>query len=346
MQFHLQTLLLAFVVVWSSMAVFGPWGFVFALFLLAAIAYIRSAESMWRAAVNLILIVVCALFLLAMLLPTVSGAREAARRCCCMNNLKQILLALHNYHDTYKCFPPAYIADANGKPMHSWRVLILPYLEESSLYEQYDFDEAWDGPNNSKLAASMPTVYRCPSAGKAGANAPPMASYAAVVGPQTAWPGAKSSNLNDFRDGSANTIMLLEVADSDIHWMEPRDLAFEEVLSGSGGESGPHIWSRHEVSGGYFFHHGFGVCAAFADGSVRFYRGIPTAEALKAMLTIDGGEQIDIENIELDPGSVNKPNWSNCIAVAVLVVSVALLLFRPRRKEHRDVNRNEVNGLR
>ncbi|MEZ6114117.1 MAG: DUF1559 domain-containing protein [Pirellulaceae bacterium] len=83
-----------------------------------------------------------------MLLPAVQTAREAARRSQCSSNLKQIELALHNYHDTFKSFPPAYIADANGRPMHSWRVLILPFMEQRELYDQCRFDEPWDGPNN------------------------------------------------------------------------------------------------------------------------------------------------------------------------------------------------------
>src|SRR5438105_1376638 len=90
--------------------------------------------------------------LAALLLPLVSSARPAARRNACGNNMKQIELALLNYHDANKSFPPAYVADAEGKPMHSWRVLILPYLERNDLYQQYDFNEPWNGPHNSRLA--------------------------------------------------------------------------------------------------------------------------------------------------------------------------------------------------
>src|SRR5436190_7601184 len=82
--------------------------------------------------------------LVALLLPAMRfGTREAARRMQCSNHLKQIGLALQNYHDEYKSLPPAYIADTEGKPMHSWRVLILPFMEQKPLYDKYDFNEPW-----------------------------------------------------------------------------------------------------------------------------------------------------------------------------------------------------------
>ena len=91
-------------------------------------------------------VLMCGGILVALLLPAVQASREAARRAQCANNLKQIGLAFHNYHDAHKTFPPAYIPDKDGKPMHSWRVLILPYLEQQALYKRYNFDEPWDSP--------------------------------------------------------------------------------------------------------------------------------------------------------------------------------------------------------
>ena len=69
---------------------------------------------------------------------------------------------MHDYHGKNKHFAPAYVADENGKPMHSWRVLLLPMLEQQALYESYDFDEPWNGPNNSRLLAQTPPSYQCP----------------------------------------------------------------------------------------------------------------------------------------------------------------------------------------
>ena len=103
----------------------------------------------------------------------------------------QILLALHNYHSEYNALPPAYVADANGKPMHSWRVLILPYMEQSALYNRYKFNEPWNGPNNITLLNSMPSIFACPSRFSNPTN---LTSYVAVTGPGTMFPAPGRPN--------------------------------------------------------------------------------------------------------------------------------------------------------
>src|SRR5882757_2755439 len=130
--------------------------------------------------IELLVVIAIIAVLIALLLPAVQAAREAARRAQCMNNLRQIGLALHNYHDQYNTFPPAYVADATGKPMHSWRVLLLPQLGEGQLYSEYDFSEPWDGPNNSRLLTRMPRVYACPSHSTPGHET--NTAYAGVFG--------------------------------------------------------------------------------------------------------------------------------------------------------------------
>ena len=89
----------------------------------------------------------------SLLLPAVQAARESKRQMVCAQNLKQIGLAMHAYHQKYGSFPPAYIAGKDGKPKHSWRLLILPFLDQEDLYREYRFDEPWNGPHNSQLAA-------------------------------------------------------------------------------------------------------------------------------------------------------------------------------------------------
>ena len=91
-------------------------------------------------------LLVCGGILVALLLPAIQAAREAARRTQCSNNLKQIALAFHNYNDTYGTFPPAYIPDENGQPMHSWRMLILPFLECDHIYRAVQFLRALEQP--------------------------------------------------------------------------------------------------------------------------------------------------------------------------------------------------------
>ena len=99
----------------------------------------------------------------------VRGAREAAIQSNCRGRYCQLAVALHNYHDVYGSLPPAVVVDAHGKPMHSWRVLLLPFLEASDVYNRYDFNEPWDSPKNSRLANFMPMSYRCPRDRRLGA---------------------------------------------------------------------------------------------------------------------------------------------------------------------------------
>lgn len=222
--------------------------------------------------------------LIALLVPAIQNGDRAPRQNRCRYNLKQIGLALNSYHDRYRCFPPAYLADADGKPMHSWRVLLLPFFLEApdlkQLYEQYDFSEPWNGPHNSALAAKI-ALYRCPNA-----NEDPLhTNYVAVVGEETAWPGAKGRTIRKITDGTSKTISIVEVANAGIHWMEPRDLTFEEAQRGinvPGTRSG--ISSKH--AGGAEF--------LFCDGSVHFLTDKIRPETLRALLTAAVGEMVTI----------------------------------------------------
>ncbi|MBI3467873.1 MAG: DUF1559 domain-containing protein [Planctomycetes bacterium] len=208
--------------------------------------------------------------LVALLLPAVQAAREAARRSTCQNNMKQIALAMYNYQDTYGTFPPAYIADEDGKPMHSWRVLLLPYLKQKALYSQYHFDEPWNGPNNSRLAATIVPVYACPSQAGPSANT----NYVVVAGQNTMFRGDQPARVQDIRDGTSNTVMVIDAGNTGINWLEPRDLDMNSVLS----IMGPHPGV---------------VQVVMADGSVRALPvGPGGTQNLQPMLTIDGGEVV------------------------------------------------------
>ena len=105
------------------------------------------------------------------------------------------------------------------------RVLILPWLDQKAIYDQYRFDEPWDGPNNRKLHDLIVPTYACPSHPRQGHST----SYVAVVGPETAWRGAEPMRLEDVHDGPDQTIRLVEVSEPSIHWMEPRDLDFDQM---------------------------------------------------------------------------------------------------------------------
>ncbi len=228
-------------------------------------------------------LVVCAIIavLVALLLPPATSGHGGARREQCRNNLKQIALALHLYHDKYGSFPPAYVADENGRPMHSWRVLVLPFLDKQSLYDEYRFGEPWNGPNNSKLAEQRIDVLFCPTENrKDGRVTSPMTSYVAVVGPESVWPGEAQSKLSDITGGTDRTLLVVEVANSGIHWMEPRDLHVLQMTPIINGKSGQGISSAH-IGGAH---------ASFADGHVRFLSQQLPHETIKALLTRAGGE--------------------------------------------------------
>jgi hypothetical protein len=216
-----------------------------------------------------------------LLVPAIAQAREAARRSTCTCNLKQIGIALHNYRDRFGTFPPAYIADEFGRPMHSWRVLLLPYLEGKQVYDQYDFNEPWDGPNNRLLADKMPAVYHCPSDDE---SKPGETSYATVVGPETAFPGDDVVRLTDVKDGTENTLVIVEAAGNGIHWMQPRDVPVNVVKAGINKAPGLGICSRHPQV----------AIAVFADGSVHALHEIISPEMLRALSTRAGGERVDL----------------------------------------------------
>ena len=142
-------------------------------------------------------------------------------------------LALGDYHQAYGCFPPAYVADKSGRPTHSWRVLILPYLHRSLLYKQYNFNEPWDGPNNKKLLTARPGVYYLSKRQRSPPIQPPPARamwpwsgptrHGRAKKPKTA---AEVAPLN-------RTIMVVEVTGVNIPWTEPRDLSLDSAATAS-----------------------------------------------------------------------------------------------------------------
>ncbi len=234
---------------------------------------------------GLVIVLAVAFFLTAVLiLPAIQSPREIGTRSSCVNHLKNIGIALHNYHDKYRTFPPAYVADADGKPMHSWRVLILPFFEDAELtklYEQYDLKEPWNGPHNSKLADKMPSIFRCPNADDSANDS----NYLAVVGPATAWPGDHGLTSRDISDGLSNTIMAVESVNSGINWLEPRDIPFDQAVKGiNQPKAKPGISSNHE-GGAHFL---------FADGSVHFLDIKIAPQIFHDLLTANGGENATI----------------------------------------------------
>ncbi len=188
-------------------------------------------------------------------------------------------MAVANYHETYGSFPPAYVAGRDGKPMHSWRVLLLPFLEQQALYDAYNFDEPWDGPHNRTLADQVGRIYL-----RSGLESDQVetTSFVAVVGPETAWPGPVALSREDLGDGTHETLLVVEVPDGQFRWMEPRDLRFDRmsfrINDGSGRGLGSRLGGARVVS---------------ADVSVSTLHDDCDPATLRAMLTANGGEVSD-----------------------------------------------------
>ena len=326
MQSRFYTLFLVLVTVGAAVTAFGVWGVLVAAFLMAAVEYVRSAESLKQAMVNVLILLLCCLLLLGLLLPILVESRESYRRDSCWNNLKQLSLALKNYHYDHGCFPPAYLVDEDGKPMHSWRVLILPYIERRDTYEQYKFDEPWDGPNNSTLWGSRPQLFRCPSSESPWSEGT-TTNYVAIVGPKTAWPDDRPAKLSEFSDGGKKTILLVEVADSDINWMEPQDLSFKNACRGINKDAKLGISSPHSLDAGYFSKLTNGAMAAFADGRAHFLPDDIAVMDLESMLTRESQKAV-----YLDRPVPRRFGTKEFVAMCVMLISALLLLIRPRKR--------------
>ena len=214
--------------------------------------------------------------LVAALRPPVREARLQAKRVMSMNNLKQIALAMHNFHDRNKRFPAIGTFDAAGRPLLSWRVHLLPYVEQAELYNQFHLDEAWDSPHNKALLANMPPVFACPQSGHAHSKG--LATYRLVVGEGTAFPGREGIGIRDITDGTSNTIMAVEVDDEHaVPWTKPEGLPFNEA-------------NPREGIGGQF---PGGFNAATCDGAVHFIADTLAPEKLRLMLLRNDGEPVD-----------------------------------------------------
>jgi len=238
----------------------------------------KSGTGVVRAIVVGVVALLLLLACLPMLIRWVGRAPGAERRSQCTNNLKLIALALHNYHSIYKCFPPAVITDKDGKPMRSWRVAILPFMEQKPLYDRYNFNEPWDGPRNRALAGIAIPTYRCPSETSPNLTE---TNYVMIVGKGTIG-GTPNEivGIKDITDGTSNTILVVEVTGTGIHWMEPRDLSLEELSYRLNDGSGKCICSRHTG----------GANVALADGSVRFLGEWVDAETLRRLILRSDGK--------------------------------------------------------
>lgn len=218
--------------------------------------------------------------LFRIILPAFLAAHDASQLTGCTNNLKQIGIGAAGYADVYGVFPSAYVPDATGAPRHSWRVRLIAFLTQVQLgWERYDYNQPWDSNANRRWEPGG-ISYFCPiSTRKKGSLD---TDYVMVVGEGTISNGPEGTRINDITDGAANTIFCVEIAESGIHWMEPRDLVFDDMSFAINDRSSPSISSRHAG----------GANVLMADGSVRFLSNDTQATLVRAMLTVADNEKI------------------------------------------------------
>jgi RNA polymerase sigma factor (sigma-70 family) len=190
-----------------------------------------------------------------------------------VENLKILALAMHNYLGDYGQFPPAAVYSKDGKPLLSWRVLLLPYLDQANLFAQFKMDEPWDSPSNKKLLAKMPAVYSVTPGKKKETQ---KTTYQVFTGAGTVFPSPKASKITDITDGTSNTILIVEAAEA-VEWTRPADLSYDPK------KPLPKLGSISKK--------GFQV--ALADGAVRFLKRTIKEATLRALITSNGGEVID-----------------------------------------------------
>ncbi len=210
----------------------------------------------------------------ALLIPLLAKQRVAAARKGSMNHLKQLALAMHIFHDAHRAFPAAATYDAKGQPLLSWRVHILPYIEQEALFQQFHLNEPWDSAHNKKLLEKMPETYRSPSQKNLPAG---KTNYLVPVGAKTMFEGKKGLEIRKITDGTSNTIMIVEADDSRaVYWTQPEDYTVDA--------KNPFAGLVRPGANGF--------SAAFADGSVQFLSATLDPATLRALFTASGGEPI------------------------------------------------------
>ena len=224
----------------------------------------------------------------SILQPAFQAARSAAQCAECETNLREIGEALEAYYSEHGEYPPAVVYGENGKPMHSWRVLILPHLgpKAQAIYEAYKMDEPWDSKHNSNYVSLMPLVYACPSDRKSLQGE---TSYLAIVGDNTVInrdrPTRRSAGYDGpvLRDNPSETMVILETSGSGVNWLKPQDIPVAALAAG--------LDSPNPASPGS--DHLQGVNILMADQSIL---RIPpeldvSSDDLRGMATIDGGNE-------------------------------------------------------
>ncbi|WP_254506764.1 DUF1559 family PulG-like putative transporter [Anatilimnocola floriformis] len=188
------------------------------------------------------------------------------------NNMKQLGLALHNYHDVHGSFPPAVVTDADGKPLYSGRVLLLPYMDQAALFQQFDKSKAWDAPENLAVTDTIIKTFQDPN-NKSGSLQ--RSDYVFVTGVGTMFEGSKAVKFSSVTDGLSNTIIMVGTSRGPSNWAEPVEWNVDLGMP-------PPTAEPNEVQ------------ILFADGSVRFMALQDFQQNMRAITTKGGGEIVNL----------------------------------------------------
>ena len=213
----------------------------------------------------------------------VERVHAASRSAQCGRDFAMIALALHNYEASNGELPPAYLTDSEGRPTLSWRVLVLPYLGGSQ-FHRFHLSEPWDSPHNLKMLDQMPQCFACPNHGARSAKG--LTKCVAITGPGTFFPGATPARFADATDGLDETIMLAEIGNRDIPWTAPVDLDIRTMSLRINDPSKPGISGPHQA----------GQTVCLGNGSALQISRMISPKALRALLTIAGGEPVRLRD--------------------------------------------------
>lgn len=252
MLYSIATAVCLLPVAWSGTDAMGL--SIFLLFLVAALGTGISIGSIAKTLVGLALLGIA----IGMLLPPIARYPvPASQRTFCLNNIRQLVLAMHNYHSANGHFPPAHTVDDQGNPLHSWRVLILPYLDENELYSKIDLTVPWDHPNNLAFHNQMPEIYHC----LADPTNDGTTAYLMATGPNCFGNQAEERQFDDFLDGTSYTVAIIESTTKRTNWMSPNDISIEDLLK---------LQNQTDASTLITSNHPGGSNVGFADGSASF----------------------------------------------------------------------------
>jgi RNA polymerase sigma factor (sigma-70 family) len=204
------------------------------------------------------------------------GEAEAIREG--KKRLQRLANAMHDYASTHGQLPPAAIVSKAGKPLLSWRVLLLPYLGEDKLFKQFKLDEPWDSAPNKKLLAKMPRLY-APTGARP--KEPGTTPFLVFTGKGTVFEGNRGARITDISDGTSATVLIVEASKA-VPWTKPEDLPIEA------GKPLPRLGGRFEA----------GFLIAFADGSVFLGKKDFDQDTMRAAITRNGGEVLDPDKLK------------------------------------------------